>query len=171
MDCSAIQFQYADQFSAADLDQLVALFQAAAFWAKERTREQMAIALAHSYPIVTAWDGGKLIGFARATSDGVFRATIWDVVISPDYQGGGLGRKLVETLVAHPHMSRVERTYLMTTHQQGFYRRIGFEENASTTMVLYNNTEIEMLPSLGPSTEVGAMGLRPPCVNAADMFS
>ncbi|HSM80457.1 MAG TPA: GNAT family N-acetyltransferase [Nodosilinea sp.] len=149
MDCSAIQFRYTDQFSEVDLDQLVSLFRAAAFWACDRSREDMAIAVAHSYPVVTAWDGPTLIGFARATSDGVFRATIWDVVISPDYQGGGLGRKLVETLVAHPHMSRVERVYLMTTHQQGFYARIGFEENASTTMVLYNSAEIEMLPPLG----------------------
>ncbi|WOD38975.1 GNAT family N-acetyltransferase [Nodosilinea sp. E11] len=154
MDCSTIQFRYADQFSEADLDQLVSLFQAAAFWAKDRTRADMAIAVAHSYPVVTAWDGTSLIGFARATSDGVFRATIWDVVISPDYQGGGLGRRLVETLVAHPHMSRVERVYLMTTHQQGFYARIGFEENPSTTMVLYNSAEIEMLPPLGQATEI-----------------
>ncbi len=154
MDCSTIQFRYADQFSEADLDQLVDLFKAAAFWAQDRTRDDMAIAIAHSYPVVTAWDGPTLIGFSRATSDGVFRATIWDVVISPDYQGGGLGRKLVETLVAHPHMSRVERVYLMTTHQQGFYQRIGFEENASTTMVLYNSAEIEMLPRLGQPAEV-----------------
>lgn len=153
MDCSGIQFRYADQFSEADLDQLVSLFQAAAFWAQHRTRADMAIAVAHSYPVVTAWDGPQLIGFARATSDGVFRATIWDVVISPDYQGGGLGRKLVETLVAHPHMSRVERVYLMTTHQQGFYQRIGFEENASTTMVLYNDAEIETLPTLNQPAE------------------
>ncbi|MGB3311694.1 MAG: GNAT family N-acetyltransferase [Nodosilinea sp.] len=154
MDCSAIQFQYTDQFSTADLDQLVDLFQAAAFWAKDRTRADMETAIAHSYPVVTAWDGDRLIGFSRATSDGVFRATIWDVVISPDYQGGGLGRRLVETLVAHPHMSRVERVYLMTTHQQGFYKRIGFEENASTTMVLYNSAEFEMLPPLGLPAEV-----------------
>lgn len=156
MDCSAIQFQYTDQFSTADLDQLVTLFQAAAFWAKDRSRDDMAIAVAHSYPVVTAWDGDRLIGFARATSDGVFRATIWDVVILPDYQGGGLGRRLVETLVAHPHMSRVERVYLMTTNQQGFYARIGFAENPSTTMVLYNDPAIEMLPTLGQPAEVGA---------------
>jgi N-acetylglutamate synthase-like GNAT family acetyltransferase len=156
MDCSTIQFQYTNAFSATDLDQLVDLFKAAAFWAQDRTREDMAIAVAHSHPIVTAWDGPQLIGFARATSDGVFRATIWDVVISPNYQGGGLGRRLVETLVAHPHMSRVERVYLMTTNQQGFYARIGFEENPSTTMVLYNNAEIEMLPALSPPAEVPA---------------
>jgi hypothetical protein len=44
----------------------------------------------------------------------------------------------------------------MTTHQQGFYKRIGFEENVSTTLVLYNNAEIEMLPALGQSVELAA---------------
>lgn len=148
MDCSTIQFKYADHFSDADLAQVIRLFRTAAFWAQDRSEADMATAIAHSFPIVTAWDGDLLMGFARATSDGVFRATIWDVVIDPAYQGGGLGRKMVETLVSHPHMNRVERIYLMTTRQQGFYQRIGFEENPSTTMVLYNNSDVEMLPVL-----------------------
>jgi N-acetylglutamate synthase-like GNAT family acetyltransferase len=79
-----------------------------------------------------------MIGFARATSDGIYRASIWDVVIHPKYQGSGLGRKLVQTVLSHPKMCRVERVYLMTTHQQKFYERIGFEYNSSTTMVLHN---------------------------------
>jgi N-acetylglutamate synthase-like GNAT family acetyltransferase len=157
MDCSTIQFKYANQFSEADLAQVIRLFRVAAFWAQGRTEADMATAITHSFPVVTAWDGEVLMGFARATSDGVFRATIWDVVIDPAYQGGGLGRKMVETLLSHPHMSRVERVYLMTTRQQGFYQRIGFEENPSTTMVLFNNTAVEMLPALGQSESVTAL--------------
>jgi ribosomal protein S18 acetylase RimI-like enzyme len=114
------------------------LFQAAAFWAKDRRVEDLEIAIANSDPVISVWDQDQMIGFARATSDGVYRATIWDVVIHPDYQGAGLGRKLVETVLSHPRMNRVERVYLMTTHQQQFYERIGFQPNASTTMVLCN---------------------------------
>lgn len=121
-----------------DIPQIQALFRLAAFWAKDRSAEDLAIAISNSNPVVTVWDGDWLIGFARATSDGVFRATIWDVVVHPDYQGAGLGRKLVETVLMHPHVNRVERVYLMTTHQQRFYERIGFEENQTTTMVLFN---------------------------------
>jgi hypothetical protein len=44
----------------------------------------------------------------------------------------------VETVLAHPHVNRAERVYLMTTHQQSFYERIGFQTNATTTMVLFN---------------------------------
>jgi N-acetylglutamate synthase-like GNAT family acetyltransferase len=154
MDCSHIQFRYTDTLDAAQLQQLIALFQAAAFWASDRTAEDMAIAIAHSHPVVTVWDHDRLIGFSRATSDGVFRATIWDVVIHPDYQGAGLGRKIVQTVLSHPLMSRIERVYLMTTNQQTFYERIGFEENQTTTMVLFHR-EIEPVPSLS-TVEVGA---------------
>ena len=110
------------------------MFQKTAHWAQERRVEDWAIAIANSKPIVTAWDGDRLIGFSRAVSDGIYRATIWDVVIDPDYQGAGLGRKLVETALMHPHVNRVEKVYLVTTHQQSFYERIGFERNTK-----YNN--------------------------------
>ncbi|MBW4521343.1 MAG: GNAT family N-acetyltransferase [Scytolyngbya sp. HA4215-MV1] len=136
MDCRHIQFH--EGLTYVDLQQLQKLFQVTAFWAQERGLEDLAVAIANSKPVVTAWDGDRLIGFARATSDGIYRATIWDVVIHPNYQGAGLGRKLVQTVLSHPHMSRVERVYLMTTHQQHFYERIGFQSNTSTTMVLHN---------------------------------
>lgn len=124
------------QQSQDDLLQLQTLFEQAAFWAQGRSLEDLSIAIANSEPVVSVWDEERLIGFARATSDGIYRATIWDVAIHPDYQGRGLGRKLVQTVLSHPRMSRVERVYLMTTHQQRFYERIGFECNSSTTMVL-----------------------------------
>lgn len=137
MDCSSIQF--CSDKSKIDLYQLQKLYQVTAFWAKDRNIEDLATAINHSNPVVTVWDDENLIGCARANSDGVYRATIWDVVIHPNYQGAGLGRKLVETVITHPLLNRVERIYLMTTHQQKFYQRIGFQENQTTTMVLYNN--------------------------------
>lgn len=143
MDCRHIQFCVQDEPNSAcvrslDLRQLQDLFQITAFWAKDRRIEDWQIALSNSKPVVTAWEDDRLIGFARATSDGIYRATIWDVVIHPDFQGVGLGRKLVETVLMHPHVNRVERVYLTTTHQQKFYERIGFEVNSTTTMVLFN---------------------------------
>lgn len=136
MDCRHIRFS--DQQERVDLEQLQALFEIAAFWARDRRVEDLAIAIANSDPVITVWDNECLVGFARATSDGIYRATIWDVVIHPDYQGAGLGRKLVQTVLSHPKICRVERVYLMTTNQQVFYERIGFEPNSSTTMVLHN---------------------------------
>jgi ribosomal protein S18 acetylase RimI-like enzyme len=131
----------------ADFLQLQALFQIAAFWAQDRTVADLETAIAHSLPIISVWDRERLIGFARATSDGIYRATIWDVIVHPDYRGAGLGRQLVQTLLAHPHLNRVERIYLMTTHQQRFYETIGFVPNRSSTMLLYQNA-VTQTPSL-----------------------
>jgi N-acetylglutamate synthase-like GNAT family acetyltransferase len=139
-----------------DLDQLVMLFNRNAFWAQDRQREELERAIQFSNPVTTVWDGEVLIGFARATSDSVYRAVIWDVVIDEGYQNQGLGRKLVQTLISHPDMSKVERVYLFTTHQQAFYKRIGFMENTSTTLVLMGKTLEFVLPaevSLATSTD------------------
>lgn len=145
MDCRNIQF--CDRKSRIDYHQLQALFDLGAFWARDRKIEDWEIAIANSEPVISVWDGEQLIGFARATSDGIYRGTIWDVVIHPDYRGVGLGHKLVETVLSHPRMNRVERVYLMTTHQQHFYERIGFETNSTTTMVLYNQPIHRSMPT------------------------
>ncbi|MBD2211378.1 GNAT family N-acetyltransferase [Nostoc linckia FACHB-104] len=140
------QIQFSDRKSEIDLEQLQQLFNLCAFWARERSIEDLSIAISNSEPVISVCDGNRLVGFARATSDGIYRATIWDVVIHPDYRGTGLGSKLVETVSSHPRM-RVERVYLMTTHQQGFYEKIGFQRNTTTTMVLYNQANLEPLPA------------------------
>jgi len=121
-----------------DVSQVQHLLAIGAFWASQRTLSDLETAIQHSEPVVTAWDGERLIGFARATSDRVYRAVLWDVVIHPEYRGQGLGRTLVTTLLAHPSINQVERVYLMTSSQQGFYERLGFTENLTTTMVLFN---------------------------------
>ncbi len=154
MDCSQIQF--CTDRAQIDIGQLIDLLSKTAFWAKDRNPEDLQIALANSSPVVTVWNCEELIGFARATSDGIYRAAIWDVVIAPDYQGMGLGRKLVETVLSHPKVNKVERVYLNTTHQQSFYERIGFEVNDTTTMVLYNSNSTSEISDLQ-----SAIGLQP----------
>ena len=139
MDCRHIQFSV--EKHRIDLLQLQSLFNVSAFWAKDRSIQSLEIAIANSEPVISVWNNLQMIGFARATSDGIYRATIWDVVIHPDYQGAGLGRKLVQTVLAHPHINKVEKVYLMTTHEQEFYSRIGFQENKTTTMVIDNQSQ------------------------------
>ena len=151
MDCSNIQFSL--QKSKIDYQQLQMLFNQAAFWARERTIQNLKTAVTNSNPVGTVWDGKTMIGFCRGTSDGIYRATIWDVVIHQEYQGLGLGRKLVETALSHPLMSQVERVYLMTTYQQKFYEKIGFQENQSTTMVLQNAYDLNPI-SLGDASMI-----------------
>jgi len=108
------------------LEQLQRLLDGHSFWASGRSRRELSRMLAGSQAVVSAWQGSQLVGFGRATSDGVFRAVLWDVVVADDYQGRGLGRRIVEALLHEPALQGVERTYLMTTNSAGFYEQLGF---------------------------------------------
>ena len=89
---------------------------------------------------VSAWQGHRLVGFGRATSDGIFRAVLWDVVVIRDLEGQGLGRRLVETLLMASPVAAAERVYLMTTNSQCFYERLGFREVNIQKLMLKSET-------------------------------
>ena len=104
------------------------LFHKHAFWAGTRTDHDLKRMLAGSSVVVSLWRGKRMVGFGRASSDGIHRAVLWDVVVAGDLQGRGLGRRVVEALLAAPKVRNVERVYLMTTNSAGFYRQLGFED-------------------------------------------
>lgn len=110
------------------LPALQSLLNEHSFWAAGRRHIDLAAMLRGSAAVVSAWQAGRLVGFGRATSDGVYRAVLWDVVVAEPLQGQGLGRRIVEELLASPAVARAERVYLMTTNSDGFYRKLGFDE-------------------------------------------
>jgi len=99
-----------------------------AFWAQGRSIAELRRMLRGSAAVVSLWQEKRLVGFGRASSDGIYRAVLWDVVIPEDLQGQGLGRLLVEALMTCPQLREVERVYLMTTNSSGFYKQLGFQE-------------------------------------------
>ncbi len=117
------------------LVQLQALFADNSFWASGRTLPGLRRMLRGSEAAVSAWQGGRLVGFGRATSDGRYRAVLWDVVVARDQEGQGLGSRLVEALLEAPPVAVVERVYLMTTNSQGFYERLGFSRVACQSLM------------------------------------
>ncbi|WP_269621979.1 GNAT family N-acetyltransferase [Prochlorococcus marinus] len=109
------------------LTKLQKLLEKHAFWATGRNYKNLRKLLAKSTIVITLWRGKRLIGFGRATSDGVYRAVLWDIVVAGDLQGQGLGRKVVEALLSSPSIKEVERIYLMTTNSDEFYKQLGFK--------------------------------------------
>jgi ribosomal protein S18 acetylase RimI-like enzyme len=95
-------------------------------WARGRTADGIRAMLARTDYHFSAWDGARLIGFARVLTDGIYRATLWDVVVHPDYQGRGVGEEMMNRILAHPILSRVEKFWLNTRDKFGFYEKFGF---------------------------------------------
>jgi ribosomal protein S18 acetylase RimI-like enzyme len=61
----------------------------------ERTAAEVKRAFANSYLCCFAWVDSRLVGPMRATSDGVFYATVLDVAVDPGFQGAGIGQKMM----------------------------------------------------------------------------
>lgn len=102
----------------------------AQWWGGSRTVEQIVLMLRHTTALVGVVDlsTGQLVGFARALSDSIFRATIYDVAIDERFQGGGLGRRVVERLLDHTLVRSASFIYLACEPGlEGFYHRWGFE--------------------------------------------
>ena len=118
------------------LDQLQALLDRSSFWAQGRSHAGLRTMLRGSAAAVSVWQGRQLVGFGRASSDSLFRAVLWDVVVAEEHQGQGLGRRIVAALLDHPQVRRVERVYLMTSNSSGFYQQLGFETVSSQHLML-----------------------------------
>ena len=118
------------------LEKLQVLFNQNTLWAKDRTIRQIQKMLSNSNVIITLWSKHNLVGFGRATTDEVYRAVLWDIVVSKEVQRVGLGKVIVEELLKDKKINSVEKVYLMTTDSQDFYKQLGFKINTSQTLML-----------------------------------
>ena len=82
-------------------------------------------------------DGGTLVGAGRALADGVDCSYICDVAVLPSHQGTGLGREIIQRLVAQSRGHRKIILYAVPG-KEGFYRKVGFER-MSTAMAIFED--------------------------------
>jgi aralkylamine N-acetyltransferase len=99
-------------------------------WARRPLRK-VKKAIQHSFLVVSMWEvqgkQRKMIGFARATSDHAFNATIWDVVVDPKYQGKGLGKAMMKYTISQLRSADISNITLFADPQViKFYQRLGF---------------------------------------------
>lgn len=113
---------------------LVTLYRHAS-WADTRSVDSAKDMLAHTDLVISAWDGLRLIGFGRVLTDYVYRASIWDIIVDPDYQGQDIGTQIIEKILHHPALKRVELFWLCTRDMQAFYEKLGFSSHEQTGMV------------------------------------
>ena len=120
------------------LEKLQVLFNQDTLWAKNRTIKQIKQMLANSNVIITVWKKNNLVGFGRATTDQVYRAVLWDIVVSKDVQRLGLGKIIVEALLKDKKIISTEKVYLMTTNSKDFYQQLGFKVNINQSLMMLN---------------------------------
>ena len=107
-----------------------------AFWAKDRTINDLKKSIANSDVIVSIWSRNEIVGFGRALSDGVYRGVLWDVVIDEKHQGKGFGKLIIKSILKSKKIKNTEKIYLMTTNKKLFYSQIDFQEVTSQSLLV-----------------------------------
>lgn len=121
-------------------DEVLLLYRLNKWSAAEKPKELMA-ALRNSHALVTARISGALVGIGNAISDGHLVVYYPHLLVHPEYQGNGIGRKMMEamsSIYGQLHMQ------MLTADGESvnFYNAIGFERAGKTVpMWIYGGDE------------------------------
>lgn len=96
------------------------------YWSPGVPREVVERAASGSIPFGLYTEAGDPVGYARVTTDRATFAYLHDVYVLETHRGLGLGRWLVECVLAHPDLQGLRRWLLTTQDAHGLYERVGF---------------------------------------------
>ncbi len=114
-------------------EQFIELWQAVG-WGKGPALEQTRLAMEHTLFRVSIFDGDKIIAMARVIGDMGLDYYIKDVVVRPEYQGKGLGRRLINEILKFISENGIKGTDIFVElcampDKIPFYKKFGFDSN------------------------------------------
>ncbi|MBR5533730.1 MAG: GNAT family N-acetyltransferase [Ruminiclostridium sp.] len=94
--------------------------------------EQAQSGLDHSDFVVACRDGEDAVGCARIFWDKGYIAYLADVMVKPEYQGQGIGKRLVEACIAYIDGQlkegwRIKIVIVSAKGKEAFYEKFGFQ--------------------------------------------
>ena len=98
-------------------------------WSSGHFPEKLFAAMKNYETVISAWDGGRLVGLAAAMDDGVMTAYVHYLLVRPEYQRRGIGRRLVE-LVKDRYRDYLRLMLLSYDAAVPFYESCGFKVGA-----------------------------------------
>ena len=108
---------YTEGFAAEDF-----LALAQRVWPRDYSPTDAAAALVRTVNI-GAWDGKRLVGSIRVLTDGYFFATIPEILVDPQYQRRGIGRRLMDLALDQAPRGKV--AFGAQPQSVEFFERIG----------------------------------------------
>ena len=93
--------------------------------------EEAKASIDNAYMVICVRDDDKAVGVVRLLWDRGYIAFLSDVIVDPDYQGQGIGRKLVESCIERIRQSmkpgyKVKLTLNAAQGKEAFYEKFGF---------------------------------------------
>jgi N-acetylglutamate synthase-like GNAT family acetyltransferase len=107
------------------------------YWASTRTRETIENSIKNSISF-GVYHNSNQIGFARVVSDKAVFSWVLDVVIEEKYRNKGIGKWLIECILAHPEIKNTKFA-LATLDAHDFYKQFNFKDNQCMTRALVSS--------------------------------
>ena len=112
------------------IEQILPIYQAHN-WSSAKKPELLYKALLNSHSLVSAWHEEELVGIGNAISDGFLVVYYPHLLVSPKYQGQGIGREIMNILKSkyrdlHMHMLTADADAI------DFYKKCGFVRAGKT---------------------------------------
>jgi GNAT superfamily N-acetyltransferase len=123
-----------------NIEEVIALYKANK-WSSVEKPTELYHALLNSHSLITAWEGSKLVGLGNAISDGYLMVYYPHLLVHPDYQGQGIGKRIVKKMqekYGDFHMQ------MLTADGRAieFYQKAGFVQAGNTKpMWIYKGNE------------------------------
>ena len=112
-------------------------------WDGAPTREQAALALEHSVYRAGVYDGDRIVAMARMIGDLGLCYYIKDVIVRPEYQHQGVGKLMIDELLAFIRRNGIPETQIFVElcampDKIPFYAKFGFAANeAQRLRIMY----------------------------------
>lgn len=144
----ATEIRVVDKLPPDRVADLVSLYRSSAWWATRRTPPDVDAMLAGSDVVVGMIEQGsnRLVGFARAITDGVYLAVVLDVIVAEDHRGRGLGKRLMDEILARPEIRNVGSIELVCQPELvPFYQRWGFTDRVGRSLLMRRTTNTKLV--------------------------
>lgn len=108
--------------------EVVFTFISNSYWAKDIPRKTLVTALQNSLVFGVYESNTNMVGFARVVTDKATFAYLADVFVLPSFQGKGLAKLLMKSIIAHPDIQGLRRFMLATRDAHSLYAKFGFQK-------------------------------------------
>lgn len=106
--------------------QLIDLFDSVG-WESAKDSRSLMLGILYSSNVISCWHNKKLVGLIRSMDDGYWSANIDCLLVHKDYQGKGIGSKLLEVLLEQLKDIQYINVAPDSRKQIKFYKKAGFK--------------------------------------------
>ena len=122
------------------IESIISLYKANG-WSSADKPEALYKVLKNSHTLISAWSGEKFVGLGNAISDGYLVVYYPHLLVLPEFQGRGIGKRIIELLKSK--YNKFHQQILVADGQAiEFYTKCGFERAGKTeSMWIYEGKD------------------------------